>query len=73
MDKQKHENSKEFCLGLNALTLALSDGPKISLMETSLVSMWVCSSTLQWCCVSVDGHTLAFLRSCICVEPHIYI
>lgn len=62
---------RQLCVGLNALVL--SDGSKISLMETSLVSMWVASamkskvfsSTLWCCCVSVDGLALAFLRSFI--------
>lgn len=67
MDKQKQENSRQFCLGLNAL--ALSDGPKISLMETSLVSMWVASAMKSKCVVAlyggVDGHALDFLQSCI--------
>lgn len=45
-------------------------GPKISLMETSLVSLWVASATSKSECVvalyggvvSVDGYALAYLQ-----------
>lgn len=53
MGKQKHEKSRLFCLGLKAL--ALSDGPKISLMETSLVSMWAASAMKSKCVVALYG------------------
>ena len=49
-------------VGLNALTLALSDGPKISLMETSLVSMWVASAVKSKCVVALyDGVVLVLM------------
>lgn len=64
--KQKLDNIRQFFLDRNAL--ALSDEPKISLMESSLASMWVASAIKSKCVValycggvSVDGHALDFL------------
>lgn len=78
MDKQKLENITQFCLGLNAL--ALWDGFKIPLMESSLVSVWVVCAMKSKCKValygggaSIDGCALEFLQSCVQIEPHIYI
>lgn len=47
--KQKLDNIGRFFLGWNAQ--ALSDGLKISLMESSLVSMWVASAIKSKCSV----------------------
>lgn len=58
--KQKLDNIRQFFSGLNAL--ALSDRPKIFLMESSLVSMWVASAIKSKCVVALycDGHALDF-------------